>query len=56
MTFFEEFCKVVMLNLKMNDPVSLHVIFICLRYALFPVQIFACACKTKLNNGLNIET
>ena len=27
-----------MLNLRMSDAVSLYLIFICLRYALFPVQ------------------
>ena len=35
---FEEFCKVVMLNFRMSDAISLHLIFIYLRYALFPVQ------------------
>ena len=38
MTFFEEFGKVIMLNLRMSGAVSLHLIFICLRYALFPIQ------------------
>ena len=37
-TFFEEFCKVITLSLRMSDAVSLHLIFICLRYTLFPVQ------------------
>ena len=27
-----------MLNFRMSDAVSLHLISICLRYALFPVQ------------------
>ena len=39
LTFFEEFCKVIMLNLRMSDAISLHLIFICLPYALCPVQI-----------------
>ena len=30
--------KVIMLNLMMSDTVSLYLIFICLPYALFPVQ------------------
>ena len=38
MAFFEEFCKVIMLKLRMSDKVSLRLMFICLRYALFPVQ------------------
>ena len=38
LTFFEEFCKVIMLNLRMSDAISLHLIFICLPYALFLVQ------------------
>ena len=38
MIFFEEFCKVIMLNFRMSDAISLHLIFICLPYALFPVQ------------------
>ena len=38
MAFFEEFYKVFILNLRMSDAVSLHLIFICLPYALFLVQ------------------
>ena len=38
MTLFEEFCIIIMLNFRMSGAVSLHLIFICLRYALFPVQ------------------
>ena len=30
--------KVIMLKLRMSDTVSLYLIFICLPYALFPVQ------------------
>ena len=38
MAFFEELCKVIILNLRMSDAFSLHLIFICLPYALFLVQ------------------
>ena len=44
MTFFKEFFKVIMLNLRMSDAVSLHLMFICLPYALFLSKVIRDIC------------
>ena len=61
MNFFEEFFNVIMLNLRMSDAVSLHLIFICLPYALFPVQstskfLLVFVKQSWIMAGRNIET
>ena len=45
-----------MLNFRMSDAVSIHLIYICLPYALFPIEstskyllVVVCVCKKKLN-------
>ena len=53
--------KVIMLKLRMSDTVSLYLIFICLPYALFPVQstskyLLVFAKQSWIMDGRNIET
>ena len=52
--------KVIMLKLRMSDTVSLYLIFICLPYALFPVQstskyLLVFAKQSWIMDGRNIE-